>query len=437
MKKTNLLKRCLFLFAFVWASLSSIHAQEKIYWADGADNAIKRSNLDGSSVETLVTGLGFPTAIALDEGNGKMYWTDQNNRTITRANLDGTAVEILVSNVNVKGIALDLTNGKMYWTQGGPGGIQRANLDGSMRELIIDTSSRANGPFTNAPYGIALDEGNGKIYWTESLGSDRFVRANFDGSMEEILLDNTELDNPLCFALDCNNGKAYIANSHKSNILKVNLDGTGVEVFISGLNGPAGIGIDFNNNKIYWNDDFGQVIQRASLDGSMLENIGTGIRPLCLALTGQPILTCDREVTISINDPCSCADDMNRKDGAGTITHFHDVLTVDVAGSTGQSVVLTTGGANFLDANLNPIADGTTLGMIPLNYDFFHASGASGSITLTVGGVEQAPFAISVCSEDACAAPIPTMSEWGLLIFCLLVLNMGVFAVRQRALIIK
>jgi len=136
---------------------------------------------------------------------------------------------------------------------------------------------------------------------------------------------------------------------------------------------------------------------------------------------------------LSIADPCSCFDPLNKKDNKGDITFFHDVLSV--TGTPGDAVILETGNTNFLDNNLAQIADGTNLGTIPASgvfeYDFFHASGASGAITLNVGGVLLNPFNISVCEAKSCIV-IPTMSQWGLLIFGLLILNMGLFFVKQK-----
>ncbi|MEM6317500.1 MAG: hypothetical protein AAF960_07505 [Bacteroidota bacterium] len=134
----------------------------------------------------------------------------------------------------------------------------------------------------------------------------------------------------------------------------------------------------------------------------------------------------------SISDPCNCEDPLNRKDRNGQITHFHDVLSV--RGFAGQTVTLTSGNTNFLGANLQQIPNNTVLGIIPatglLTYDFYHASGASGDITVSVGGTTLPPFAVSVCSSSDCTI-IPTFSQWGLVVFGLLVLNMGLFIVRR------
>ena len=48
---------------------------QKMYWTDTIADRIQRANLDGSRVETLVTGVDAPKGIALDLGRGKMYWT--------------------------------------------------------------------------------------------------------------------------------------------------------------------------------------------------------------------------------------------------------------------------------------------------------------------------------------------------------------------------
>jgi DNA-binding beta-propeller fold protein YncE len=71
----------------------------KMYWTEnGNEDAIRRANLDGTSVETLISsGLGNPLGIALDLRVGKMYWADYAFRTVQRANLDGLDVENIVS----------------------------------------------------------------------------------------------------------------------------------------------------------------------------------------------------------------------------------------------------------------------------------------------------------------------------------------------------
>jgi hypothetical protein len=102
----------------------------------------------------IVGGLGQWEAL----GNGKMYWTDLGIHKIQRVNLNGTSLEDLVTTglIAPRGIALDVVGVKMYWTDAGSSKIQRANLDGTGVEDLIITSS--SGPMGGGGqrYGMAL-----------------------------------------------------------------------------------------------------------------------------------------------------------------------------------------------------------------------------------------------------------------------------------------
>ena len=109
------------------------------------------------TIETLVTGTGVfpsPAGLALDVAGGKMYWTDRIQDDIRRANLDGTNIETLVTVPDwPTGLALDVAGGKMYWTispalSDGEGSIQCANLNGTNIETLVTG--------LDEPTGIAL-----------------------------------------------------------------------------------------------------------------------------------------------------------------------------------------------------------------------------------------------------------------------------------------
>ena len=77
-----------------------------MYWVDISANKIQRANLDGTNIQDILTGLNRPVSLDLDITNGKMYWTDRSTpdlsdpdamSNIQRANLDGTGIETLVS----------------------------------------------------------------------------------------------------------------------------------------------------------------------------------------------------------------------------------------------------------------------------------------------------------------------------------------------------
>ena len=128
----------------------------KIYWVDSKSHLnegnIRRANLDGSNIETLVSELdNLPRDLALDVDGGKIYWIDwglyTNEGKIWRANLDGSNIETLVTIDNTPSlfnIFLDLTGGKIYWTDSNwdirRGNIRRTNLDGSNIETLVTGS---------------------------------------------------------------------------------------------------------------------------------------------------------------------------------------------------------------------------------------------------------------------------------------------------------
>ncbi len=69
-----------------------------VYWTDVNTNKVQRADLDGRRVEDVVTlENSLQNYLDLDPQGGKMYWTDKDR--IRRANLDGSNVETIVSDL--------------------------------------------------------------------------------------------------------------------------------------------------------------------------------------------------------------------------------------------------------------------------------------------------------------------------------------------------
>ena len=146
----------------------------KIYWID---EDIRRTNLDGSNLEIVITEDelydGLPerhlhsysgSGLVLDEDEGKIYWTQEwewwvlDKMSIRRANLDGSNIETLVvteKNHNIYSLTLDRDRGKIYWAEkemgtGDGSNLRRANLDGSNLETVI--TGLVSGTVTLGPY---------------------------------------------------------------------------------------------------------------------------------------------------------------------------------------------------------------------------------------------------------------------------------------------
>ncbi|MBW2980896.1 S8 family serine peptidase, partial [Candidatus Woesearchaeota archaeon] len=170
----------------------------KIYWMASLQyiypiefvrNNIKRANLDGSNVETVVSSLPNNTQIfdiAIDNVNYKIYWAEVLNGRIMRADLNGSNVETVIHEpgTQIRTVALDIQNNKVYFT--GTSRIGRANLDGSN----IETIHYFKNPSQNG-LDIEVDSSEGKIYWIEE---GTIERANLDGSdYEEDIFQGVEI----------------------------------------------------------------------------------------------------------------------------------------------------------------------------------------------------------------------------------------------------
>ena len=249
--------------------------QPIFYWADEGSGTIKRSTIDGSSTEIVISGINRPNGLAVDTTGGKIYWGARGSSTILRANLDGTCIENLVSinKFEPVDITLDLNNNKMYWTDIRYGKIQRANLDGSQIEDIA--------AFGGMAAGIDIDLQNEKLYWTDPFGSPlpgKVWSSNLDGS--EAVNIFTESVNFYDITLDVNSENFYWAEG--GWIKRANYDGTNIENIISISSGAVlGLDIDPISNKLYWTNALTNSIHRSNLDGSGIENIITNAsRPL-------------------------------------------------------------------------------------------------------------------------------------------------------------
>lgn len=234
----------------------------KLYYIDQDANEIRRSNLDGSSVETIGSGFSDLRAIGLDLVNGKLYWGDIGSFLIQRSNLDGSSVETVVDQSvgATEDIAIDAAGGKVYWINGGI--LLRADLDGSNIQGV------AGGDPTNVvPGSIALDVPNGKVYWTHENEGVR--RANLDGTSAETLVLSFDEGGPniMSIALDLVAGEMYWTNFLGGVIRKANLDGTGIRTVYSPENGATFFALDATNRMMYWTENLslGNDILRAEL----------------------------------------------------------------------------------------------------------------------------------------------------------------------------
>ena len=135
------------------------------------------------SEKTILTNLTSPTDIAVNAADGRLYWTEFSGR-IRRVNLDGTGLGTLLPDIGSP-YGIVVVDDKIYWAEEideNSGKVQRANLNGTN----IETLAKVQG----LPAGISVDTAAGKVYWANSLGGIQRTDIN-GGDVENVVLGIT------------------------------------------------------------------------------------------------------------------------------------------------------------------------------------------------------------------------------------------------------
>jgi len=207
-----------------------------IYWSEIAFGLIRRvsfdNHLNGSAVETIVTGLNRPEQIAIDWINRKLYWTDHARNTIERSDLDGSNIEVVVKHeILPQAIAVDPLHNTIYWTNfRPPRGIQKLSTNG----LYI--LSLVNAPH---PTGLAIDYDNNLLYWTDNH-LKQLYSSDLGGYSVRVIPSSNLLTNP--YAITVFQSNLYWTDQSYSHIHIVNqFTGISQGNVSASLNRPAGI----------------------------------------------------------------------------------------------------------------------------------------------------------------------------------------------------
>jgi hypothetical protein len=260
--------------------------QTVMYWSDGG--SIQSANLDGSNRQVIYQAnptTGGVNYIAADADHGKLYYYgrigDGNTGPtfVKRSDLDGTDMETLITgtiSTLYYGFALDPANGKMY--MGDHYGLWSANLDGSnLKEFLpIPHNPAAQRMY---PHSIAVDSANSELYYTNAInwwgpGFYGVGRVNLqDGSGLQVVV-NTGNTGSTHVALDVPDNLLYFSSGNISPgsgaIGKANLDGSNQQILIPGITAYS-IQYDAVGKKLYWTTI--DKIQCANLDGSDVRTV--------------------------------------------------------------------------------------------------------------------------------------------------------------------
>jgi hypothetical protein len=241
-----------------------------IYWTNMGvpnlnDGYIERADLDGRDRKVIVPqGATFtPKQLHLEKAAGKLYWSDREGMRVMRSNLDGSSIETLVETGSgdadrrdptrwCVGIAVDPEHRQIYWTQKGPdngelGQLFRAGIDIPKGETPAHRSD-VELWFDKLPEPIDLefDPSHRVMYWTDRGDPPRGNTVNrapvdakpVQGQVPEIVL--THLMEGIGIALDVPGDQMFLTDLAGS-VYRARLDGSEKRALLAAQGNVTGI----------------------------------------------------------------------------------------------------------------------------------------------------------------------------------------------------
>lgn len=265
--------------AVVRAEESAVDTLGAMYWTDRT-TGIYRAARDGSEVE-IVVARTFIDSIAIDREGGRLFWTTITNRGLKhvelwQGKLDGSLPTLLADDLNWVGdVVFDPVDKHLYVSSLGDAKIVRMNADGSERKDFL-----AGLP---PPSRLFIDAENRKLYWV-SNSLPRLDRISLDGSGREAVITNLP---GVAFGFGIDPVEQRVYWTFPGGVLyRSKLDGSERQQLFKGLNQPDGLAVDVDNRKLYWAEK-GKISQ-SNLDGSGLEVLVSGKSDLYSSLEILP-----------------------------------------------------------------------------------------------------------------------------------------------------
>ncbi|QEG37135.1 PEP-CTERM sorting domain-containing protein [Bythopirellula goksoeyrii] len=266
---------------------ASAHANTVYYAEVGFGDAIERqlipTTLAASTNEDIVSLPGLdPRAVALDVDAGKIYYTF--GTSIGRANLDGSSQETVISGLlgGSGDIELDTTTDTLYFSvdsgTNADRSISRVQTDGTGLATVHTNTSLApnnGGGLTytiNDVANISLDTDAGRLYWTSDNGANAGrialnsstlagggVTRQFTASGRADAINKMDIDFDTSTVY-------YTVGSDTQEVRSSTLGGGSITTLASGLGSPRAIGIDTTDGLMYFS--VGGTLYKANLDGT-------------------------------------------------------------------------------------------------------------------------------------------------------------------------
>lgn len=225
-----------------------------LFSSRGSIRRISLDTDDHTDVHVPVPGLNNVISLDYDSVDGKVYYTDVFLDVIRRADLNGSNMETVIGHglKTTDGLAVDWVARNLYWTDTGRNTIEASRLDGSCRKVLINNS-------LDEPRAIAVFPRKGYLFWTDWGHIAKIERANLDGSERKVLI-NADLGWPNGLTLDYDTRRIYWVDAHLDRIESADLNGKLRQVLVSHVSHP--FALTQQDRWIYWTDWQTKSIQR-------------------------------------------------------------------------------------------------------------------------------------------------------------------------------
>lgn len=243
----------------------------RLFYINGGQREINELRNDEETFAVEGTGYG----VDYDAINGKVYFTDATNGTLMRSDLDGSEMEEVAGGFTTpRDLAVDTDNNKIYVVDRAAHEVVAVNPESGAKVVLYSNAAHGLGEL---PVGIDYYDGNVYITCVE-IDAEAVWKGPVNGSGVTRIINYSTGGYGYAIAVDKVNEKIYFDNHDKGQIMRANLDGTGVVAVADKVGKVYGIAVDNTNNKIYWSDTGDKLIKKANLDGSDVVAVSLGLK---------------------------------------------------------------------------------------------------------------------------------------------------------------
>lgn len=159
----------------------------KRYWADTPGQSIRRSNLDGTGIEDVVSGLADPYGLSLDPATGVLLWTSSGHESVEAWDPAGGPAPVLETEFEEPYAIVHEIEGGLLAYAVVDGQVVRITQAGNQETEQLQVLMASPGSAGDPPHGLSLDATHGVLYVGDYNGMMTHRVRLSDGSVETLV----------------------------------------------------------------------------------------------------------------------------------------------------------------------------------------------------------------------------------------------------------